>query len=448
MERTMQNAALLDLKSKLADISRTRTVGRVVSADGNTLRVSGLEDEVKLGDRLRLLRGDGSFLMGDVLCLGADGAIMLPDDPPARVALGDRVVAQGPVRIAPDQSWVGQVIDSYGHALNGRLLKKGGAEFDIQNEPPAAVARKGLGQRLDTGFHLFNTILPIVRGQRVGIFAGSGVGKSRLLADLVKAMDADFVVVALVGERGREINDFTQNTLGEVGLSRTVVVASSADTAATARMRCPMTAMRVAEYFRDQGQHVLLFVDSITRFAEAQREVAVSAGEFPSLRGFPPSLPSAITKLAERAGPGPRGSGDITAVFSVLVAASDMDEPVADMLRGVLDGHVVLDRQLADQGQFPAVDILKSVSRALPDAATQIENSMLAKARSLVSKYHESSALVRSGLYSEGSDVALDQAIAFHHLFEDFRAGQTRDGIGASFERLRLTLRRSGALKD
>lgn len=444
----MQNAALIHLKTKVADIAQTRTVGRVIAADGHTLRISGLEDEVCLGDRLRLIRRDGTFLMGDVLCLGQDGVTMLPDEPPLQVALADRVVSCGRAQICPDSSWLGRVIDPFGNPLDGRPLQKGGLSVDIQNAPPAAVSRKAMGPRLDTGFHLFNTMLPIVRGQRVGIFAGSGVGKSHLLADLVRMMDADVVVMALVGERGREINDFTQNVLGEAGMKRTVVVAASADAGPTARMRCPMTAMRIAEVFRDTGKHVLLFVDSITRFAEAHREVAVSAGEFPSLRGFPPSTPMQITKLAERAGPGPRDAGDITAVFSVLVAASDMNEPVADMLRGVLDGHFVLSRKLADQGQFPAVEVLQSVSRSLPDAANTVENTLIRKARRLVATYNDSSAMVQAGLYAEGSDPDLDQAILFHNLFSEFCTSTTSDGIGASFEKLRFCLRRSGALKD
>ena len=444
----MQNAALINLKSKVADIAQARAVGRVIAADGHTLKVAGLEDDVSLGDRLRLVRQDGTTLMGDVLCLGPDGVTMLPDEAPVRVALADRVVSCGCVRIAPDPGWIGRVIDPFGNPMDGRPLQKGTMPVDILNEPPAAVSRKPMGQRLDTGFHLFNTMLPIVQGQRVGIFAGSGVGKSRLLADLVRGMEADVIVMALVGERGREINDFTQTVLGEAGMSRTVVVAASADAAPTSRMRCPMTAMRIAEYFRDAGKHVLLFVDSITRFAEAQREVAVSAGEFPSLRGFPPSTPMQITKLAERAGPGPNGCGDITAVFSVLVAASDMNEPVADMLRGVLDGHIVLDRKLADQGQFPAVDVLQSVSRSLPDAANPTENTLISKARSLVAVYNESSALVQSGLYSEGADPELDQAVLFRKTFNEFCISRTTGGIGASFERLRFCLRRCGALKD
>lgn len=444
----MQQPALAHLKSKLSDIAQARSVGRVISTDGHTIKVTGLEDQVRLGDRLRLIRRDGSTLMGDVLCLSDEHVTMLPDTQPQQVALSDRVTNDGPSQIRPDQCWLGRVIDPYGRPLDDKPLVTGERVFNILNNPPPPVRRKPLGDRLSTGFHLFNTMLPIVQGQRLGVFAGSGVGKSMLLADMIRTMEADVIVLALVGERGREINEFTQRVIGEAGMSRTVVIAASADAASTARMRCPITAMRVAEYFRDTGLHVLLFVDSITRFAEAHREVAVSAGEFPSLRGFPPSTPGQITKLAERAGPGAKGTGDITAIFSVLVAASDMNEPVADMLRGVLDGHVVLDRALADQGQFPAVDVLQSVSRSLPRAATVRENEIISRARRLASKYHGSSALIEAGLYTEGSDPDLDQAIAFKSHFVEFCVSRTDRSIEESFEALRLCLLRSGAQKD
>ncbi|MFP7569294.1 FliI/YscN family ATPase [Marivita sp. S2033] len=443
----MQNAALSQLKFRVANIAHTKTVGRVTSVDGHVLSVAGLEIDVKLGDRLRLERRDGSVLMGEVLCINRDGVTMLPDDPPDQVALSDRVVSLGPCRIAPSDEWIGRIVDPYGAPLDNRPLPQGDRLFNIHNDPPAPVTRKALGPRLNTGFHLFNTMLPIVRGQRIGIFAGSGVGKSTLLADFVRAIEADVVVLALVGERGREIRDFTKNILGDTGMARTVVVAASADSAPTARMKCPQSAMRIAEYFRDQGRHVLLLVDSVTRFAEAQREVAVSAGEFPSMRGFPPSTPSKITRLAERAGPGCEGTGDITAIFSVLVAGSDMNEPVADMLRGVLDGHIVLDRSLAERGLFPAVDLLASVSRSLPGAATEPENKLIAQARSLRSTYSEASTLISAGLYSQGADPALDQAIAFHNPFEEFQSTRTDEGARSSFDKLLLCLRRSGQPK-
>lgn len=444
----MHTPSLSHLKGKVSNIDRARPVGRVVSTDGHTILISGLEDEARLGDRLSLLRNDGSILTGDVLCLSSDGVTMLPDALPQQVALADRVMLGGRPLIHPDTSWLGRVIDPYGMPLDGKPLVPGHMAFEIENEPPPAVSRKSLGVRLETGFHLFNTMLPITRGQRVGVFAGSGVGKSTLLADLMQSIEAGVVILALVGERGREINNFTQKVLAQAGLQHAIVVAASADAAPTARMRCPMTAMRLAEFFRDAGQHVLLFIDSITRFAEAHREVAASAGEFPSLRGFPPSTPAQITKLAERAGPGRFGTGDITGIFSVLVAASDMNEPVADMLRGVLDGHVILDRKLAERGQFPAVNILQSVSRALPEAASATENDLISRARRLVSKYQDSSALVDAGLYTSGTDPELDMAIAFGRNFPEFCKSRSASSVGESFEALRLCLVRCGAMKD
>lgn len=444
----MREPILTQVKHHVSDIAQARSVGRVTSTDGHTIVLSGLEDEAQLGDRLRLVRRDGTYLMGDVLSLSSDGITMLPDAPPHRIALADRVTLCGRALISPSENWLGRILDPYGIPLDGAVLVPGRVQVELYNEAPAPVSRKPMGQRLKTGFHLFNTMLPIARGQRVGIFAGSGVGKSTLLADLMRSIEADVVVLSLVGERGREINDFMQKVLDDAGLNRTVVVAASADAAPMARLRCPMTAMRIAEFFRDSGKHVLLIVDSITRFAEAHREVAISAGEFPSLRGFPPSTPAQITKLAERAGPGSAEAGDITAVFSVLVAASDMDEPVADMLRGVLDGHIVLDRRLADQGQFPAVNLLQSVSRSLPEAADVHENAMIGQSRGLLSKYQNAASLIDAGLYTMGTDTMLDQAIAFQRNFSDFLVGKTGCTTEASFEALKLCLKRSGALKD
>lgn len=444
----MQAPAFESLKSKVAEIPHSQAVGRVVSTDGHTIEVSGLEKDGRMGDRVRLIRSDGSALMGDILRLNNTGVTVLPDTSLRQVALSNRVTLCGQVRIAPHASWLGRVIDPYGKPLDGSSLVPGPTAFDLENEPPSAMSRKPMGPRLRTGFHLLNTMLPIARGQRLGIFAGSGVGKSTLLADLVRSMEADVIVLALVGERGREITEFTQNVLGAQDHERAIVIAATADSAPTARLRCPLTAMRIAEYFRDAGLQVLLFVDSITRFAEAHREVAVSAGEFPSLRGFPPSTPSRVTKLAERAGPGPHGAGDITAIFTVLVAASDLNEPVADMLRGVLDGHVVLDRKLADQGKFPAISTLDSVSRSLPSAADAAENDLITRSRHLLARYHEASALIEAGLYTGGGDPELDQAIAFRNFFSEFIKTRTDGTIQDSFGALRLCLLRSGALKD
>jgi flagellum-specific ATP synthase len=290
----------------------------------------------------------------------------------------------------------------------------------------------------------FNTVLPIVRGQRVGLFAGSGVGKSMLLGHLARHMQADVVVIALIGERGRELREFVEHVLGPEGMRRAVIVAATSDRSPLIRRRCAWAAMAVAEFFRDQGQQVLFLADSITRFAEAHREVATAAGEMPALRGFPASTSHLIMSLCERAGPGEDGSGDITALLTVLVAGSDMEEPIADILRGVLDGHVVLDRQIAERGRYPAIDLLRSVSRSLPRAATEEENALISSARGLLGSYARSETMIKAGLYSEGSDPGLDQAIKIWPELDGFLADKEAVSAKNSFARLGVILRRAG----
>jgi flagellum-specific ATP synthase len=281
----------------------------------------------------------------------------------------------------------------------------------------------------------------LVRGQRIGLFAGSGVGKSSLLAKFARGVAADVAVIALVGERGRELRDFTERVLGPAGLARSVVMTATSDQSPLMRRRCALSAMAVAEHFRDQGLHVLLLVDSVTRFAEAHREVALASGEQASLRGYPPSTAHSIMALAERAGPGPRDSGDITAVFSVLVAGSDMDEPVADIVRGTLDGHVVLDRKIAERGRYPAIDLLRSVSRALPEAASPAENALIADARRTLGAYDRAEMMVQAGLYVQGTDPVVDRAIRLWSQLDGFLAEDApAGGPDASFARLRACL--------
>jgi len=244
------------------------------------------------------------------------------------------------------------------------------------------------------------------------------------------------VVIALVVERGREVREFVDKVLGPEGMARSIVVAATSDQSPLVRRRCAWTAMAVAEYFRDQGAHVLFLADSITRFAEAHREVALASGEAASLRGFPPSTAHMIMSLCERAGPGTETAGDITAVFSVLVAGSDMEEPIADILRGVLDGHVVMDRKIAERGRFPAIDLLRSVSRSLPEAATAPENELIALARKLLGAYDRAEMMIQAGLYTAGSDPLTDAAIRVWPQLDAFLAENAPDGISGSFTRL------------
>ena len=431
------------LAAEIRSLTPVREVGRVVAVDGGLLHLRGLERHARIGDQLRVYRRGGMPLGGEVLQLNTDCAVMLPDASPEGVSLGDRAALLDASTISPSPAWIGRVVDPFGAPLDGRPLLRGDTPQPLRADPPAPATRHPMGARLETGMSIFNTMLPIVEGQRIGLFAGSGVGKTSLLAHLARNMEADVVVVAMVGERGRELRDFVDNVLGEKGMARAVVVAATSDRSPLVRRRCAWAAMAVAEYFRDQGQHVLFLADSITRFAEAHREVAVAAGELPSLRGYPPSTAHTIMSLCERAGPGSAYSGTITAILSVLVAGSDMEEPVADILRGVLDGHVVLDRKIAERGRYPAIDLLRSVSRSLPHAASEDENRTIAEARQLLGAYAQSEMMIRAGLYTQGSDPLLDQAIRLWPDLDAYLAEPEAQNTANSFNRLRLILRRA-----
>ena len=434
---------LTELKKQISRTPSARASGRVVGVDSAIVWIKGLSHLACIGDRLRLYSGDET-ITGEVLRIKDDQVAMLPDEGADGIALGNRVVLLGAPVISPADSWIGRIVDPYGTALDGFPIQPGPVARPYRSRPPKATMRRGLGPRLRTGLAVFDTILPIVTGQRIGLFAGSGVGKSTLLAELTRGMEADVVVLALVGERGREVRDYVANVLGPEGMKRSVVVAATSDRSPTERRRCPLAAMTVAEHFRDQGKHVLLLVDSITRFAEAHREVVIASGELPAMRGYPPSISNQIMRLAERAGPGIDGQGDITGVFSVLVAGSDMDEPVADILRGVLDGHVVLDRQIAERGRYPAIDVLKSVSRSLPEAASEFENTLIHTTRNLLGRYEKSETLIRAGLYKEGSDSTLDQAVRAWPGIDDFIGEHSKQGKGSAFGKLQIILSKAG----
>lgn len=436
------------LNRTVEDCALTRPVGRICEVTGGLLRCLGLADKAIIGDRVMIKRRLGAPVWGEIIQIEGRFVDILPDGAPEGAALNDRVILYNSRKFAPGNHWIGRVIDPFGEPIDGKPLLGGTDGMDIMKTPLPAALRAPLGDRINTGLVVMNTLLPVVRGQRLGLFAGSGVGKSRLLAKLAQNMEADVVVVALIGERGREVNEFVTNVLGEEGMRRAVVVAATSDRSALMRRRCAWSAQTIAEYFRDQGKHVLLLSDSITRFAEAHREVAVAMGESPALRGFPPSLNPLIAGLCERAGPGRNGEGTITAIYSVLVAGSDMDEPVADILRGILDGHIVLSRAIAERGRFPAIDVGQSVSRALPDAANESENALINEARKLLGTYEQSSVMIQAGLYNEGADKQLDQAVRVWPELDAFIARSEIGGVSDSFGRLELILRRVQSTKE
>ncbi|MFN3936832.1 MAG: FliI/YscN family ATPase [Gemmobacter sp.] len=436
----MRTDLFAGLRGQLQRTRVIRRVGRIAALSGGVLRIDGLSEVAAVADAISVCDRSGTLRSGEVLAIEAGQLRAICDGGGEGLGSGDAVVLEGAVRIAPDEGWLGRIIDPDGRPLDGRPLLGGPAARPLRAAPPAPAFRRPLGPRLETGLRAFNTLLPLVRGQRIGLFAGPGVGKSTLLGALARGVEADVVVIAMIGERGRELREFTGRVLGPAGLARSVVVCATSDTSPILRRRCAWTAMAVAEHFRDQGLQVLFLADSITRFAEAHREIALAAGEGAGLRGYPPSVAPLVMGLAERAGPGPAGAGDITAVFTVLVPGADMDEPVADILRGTLDGHVVLDRRIAERGRFPAIDLLRSLSRSLPDAASDEENALISDARRLLGAWDRAEPMIQAGLYVAGSDPLVDRAIAVWPDLDAFLAEEETDGVAASFAVLRACL--------
>lgn len=433
-ERTLPADPFAGLRAHVATIERSHVQGRVTRLDPAGFVVEGLSNHAQLGDELLYDGPDGAPGRAEVSRLDRDALWATPYGQSEGLRIGMAVRTAGLPRIAPGPGWIGRIVDPFGHPLDDAPLASG-TPVPLRASPPRAARRRPMGARLRTGLAVIDTMLPIARGQRIGLFAGSGVGKSTLLGTLARSMEADVCVLALVGERGREVSDFVSRVLGPEGMARTVVVAATSDMPANTRRRCAFAALSVAEHFRDTGRSVLFLCDSLTRLAEAHREVAAASGETASLRGHPPSLTPLLASLAERAGPGEGKGGDITAIFTVLVAGSDMEEPVADIVRGQLDGHVVLSRQIAESGRFPAVDVLRSVSRSLPGVATGEENALIGEARSLLGVHDRSELMVSSGLYERGASAEIDRATTLvPRLNEVFAA----DGLPRATDGFRL----------
>ena len=436
----MRAPDFVPLAADIARLSARRVFGSIRHLTAGTARISGLGRFARLGDRIRLIRSDGMAIGSEVLVCHGDAIDVLPEAALEGFMVGDRAEFLGPLQVFPSEQWIGHVLDPDGNPLDGARPSHGLEGRALRAPPPPPIERKPLGPRMETGLAVMNTFLPMVRGQRLGLFAGSGVGKSTLLGKQARSVEADLSVVALIGERGREVGEFTEHVLGQQGRSRSIIIAATSDQSPVLKRRAAWTAMATAEHFRDMGAKVMLLVDSVTRFADAHREVALISGESASMRGYPPSTAQMIMDLCERAGPGAEGAGDISAIFSVLVAGSDMEEPVADILRGVLDGHIVLDRGIAERGRFPAIDVLRSVSRSLPAAATEEENELLAEGRRVMATFDQARLMVQSGLYSPGADADLDRAVALNDSFERLLSRVETGGIEGRFERLRSIL--------
>lgn len=431
------------LSAELDDVSTVRAWGRISAIAGGVIDVEGLHREARIGDRIRI---DGAAsACGEIIAIDGARVIAMPDGTLNGLSPGDRAFLEAEKNPRPWEGWLGHIISSNGALGDGRPAPKGPRSMKLNALPPPSTMRSGLGERVNSGLAPIDTFLPLCKGQRIGLFAGSGVGKSSLLAQLAKGVEADIVIVALIGERSREVREFAEDVLGAEGRARAIIFASVCDEPAPSKRRVALMAMCAAEYFRDQGLHVLLLFDSITRFADAHREIALTAGETPSLRAYPPSTFNAIAALAERTGPGDVASGgSITAIFSVLVAGSDMEEPIADMVRSILDGHIVLERSIAERGRFPAIDVRRSVSRSLPKAATPEENAMLQEARRLLSAYEDAQTIIKTGLYAAGADPVVDRAMTVWPAL-DMMIADKSDSCEESFAKLAAVLQAGAA---
>ncbi|HHX94560.1 MAG TPA: flagellar protein export ATPase FliI [Clostridia bacterium] len=395
-----------------------RCTGKVTRVVGLTIEVSGIAPSV--GEICSILsKGSTDSIAAEVVGFKDDNTLLMPLGELEGIAPGCRVVPTGsPHRISIGKGMLGQVLDGLGRPMDPDAAFLGEKLFPVQNAPPNPLKRARIDETLETGIKVIDLFATCGKGQRLGIFSGSGVGKSTLLGMIARYCKADVNVIGLIGERGREVKDFLEKDLGPEGIKRSVVVVATSDQPPLVRIKGAFVTTAIAEYFRDKGLDVMLMMDSVTRFAAAQREVGLAIGEPPATRGYTPSVYAILPRLLERAGRSERGS--ITGLYSVLVEADDMNEPVADTVRGILDGHIVLSRDLAAKNHFPAVDVLHSISRLMPDITNDYHRKLAGKAREIISVYEDARDLISVGAYEKGANPEVDAAIEVYPRLMEF----------------------------
>jgi flagellum-specific ATP synthase len=454
----MRGSSLADrvdaCKARLRRVQIAHIYGTVTNLLGLVVEVEGLTGLAAVGDRLELQTRDHRRILAEVIGFRDAAVQAMAYGALDGLAQGSSARLRGADHAMLDvaTSWLGRVIDPLGNPLDGNGILFGGPTGRrTRSAPPEATLRAHPGPRIDLGVRALNCFATCRQGQRLGLFAGSGVGKSTLLSMLTLGTECDVAVLGLVGERGREVREFIEDDLGPEGMKRSVVVVATSDSPPLMRRQCAYTAMTVAEHFRDQGLSVLLLMDSVTRFCLALREIGLSLGEPPATRGYPPSVFAELPRLLERAGPGEVGpdgnAGHITGLFTVLVEGDDHNEPVADAVRGILDGHIVMDRKIAEAGRYPAIDVLRSLSRLAASCLDAAEAETIRRARRILALQAEMADMVRLGAYRAGTDPAVDEALRLTPLIEDFlRQGKgDRTGFAESFERLNRALAGSPA---
>jgi flagellum-specific ATP synthase len=419
--------------------------GAITEISGLSIRVADRAGALEVGSRLLVESAQGSMPI-EAVGVSEGFATCMPFGSLDGLRRGLRVrFEHGASAFAPSRALLGRVVDALGRPIDGKgPIAPGRASRLLRAPAPPAAKRARLGAEVDFGIRALDAFAPMRAGQRVGIFSGSGVGKSSLLAMMARNCDCDSAVIALIGERGREVRDFIEDCLGPEGLARAVVVVATSDEPAMMRREAAYMAMTIAEQFRDEGDHVLCVMDSLTRVAMAQREIGLAVGEPPTAKGYTPSVFSVLPSVLERAGPGLEGAGAITGVFSVLVEGGDHDEPIADAARAILDGHIVLSRKIAERGRFPAVDILRSLSRSV--RAGDDRARLASAARKLESIYEDMSEMIRIGAYQAGANAEVDRAIAFHGALESIlqQSIDERESADRASSRLELALTQVG----
>jgi flagellum-specific ATP synthase len=432
-------------KARLRRVQPAKISGTITNLLGLVVEVEGLTGLAAVGDRLALHTRDHRLVLAEVIGFRDAALQAMPYGPLDGLAHGSqahlRDAEDGMLDVAP--SWLGRVIDPLGNPLDGKGILFGGPTGrSTKASPPEATSRARLGPRIDLGVRALNCFATTRQGQRLGLFAGSGVGKSTLLSMLTLGTKCDVVVLALVGERGREVREFIETDLGPEGMTRSVAVIATSDSPPLMRRQCAYTAMTVAEHFRDQGLSVLLLMDSVTRFCQSLREIGLSLGEPPATRGYPPSVFAELPRLLERAGPGlvrtDGPTGQITGLFTVLVEGDDHNEPVADAVRGILDGHIVMDRKIAEAGRYPAIDVLRSLSRTASSCLDAGQTAVVDRVRRVLALQGDMADMVRLGAYRSGTDPAVDEALRLTPLIDDFlrQSKGDRTGFEESFDRL------------
>lgn len=417
-----------DLIGEIGQIDTYKRYGKVKKVVGLMIESQGPESSI--GDVCIIHVGSGKKrkIMAEVVGFKEENVILMPYTAISEIAPGSLVEATlKPLEIKIGTSLIGEVIDALGHPLDGKALPKGLASVPTEQDPPNPMNRPPISAPVDVGVRAIDSLLTVGYGQRVGIFAGSGVGKSTLLGMVARNTKADLNVIALIGERGREVREFIENDLGEEGLKRSIVIAATSDQPALMRIKGAYTATAIAEYFRDKGLNVVLMMDSVTRVAMAQREVGLAIGEPPTTKGYTPSVFAVLPKLLERTGTNHKGS--ITAFYTVLVDGDDMNEPIADTVRGILDGHFVLDRALANKGQYPAINVLKSVSRVMNNIVPHEHKKSAELLRERLSTYINSEDLINIGAYKKGTSREIDQAVRLYPEIISFLKQGTEEKV-------------------